>query len=263
MKNFFLSLMIALIIPLLKVNTVTAADPAGEALAGLLACSAQDFALEDPNSSAADTFYAPDSVFEDPSFAAADTLYVPDFVPSPDSSALFDGPNQAASYHFPAPAIPADLLNQDELSAEGAEAEASDSDEESQESSQNAPGFLCSYCDEVLSTQFLYHTHCQKAHKTKRYTYVCSECKKQFKSPSGLTQHLRKHTGEKPYSCITCTKTFNSSSNLRKHKGIHTGERQFTCTVCDKNFVAKRDLRRHSRSCTATLAALASTLDPQ
>ena len=225
MKKFFLSLMIALIIPLLKVNTVTAADPAERAVADPRVL---DFVLSDP------------------------------FL-----SKLFDAPNPAASYHFPAPAIPADLLNQDELPPEGAEAEASDSDEEPQESSQNTPGFLCETCGKVLPAQGLYRKHCKKAHGTKAYTYVCSECKKPFKSPNGLTQHLRKHTGERPFVCDPCKKSFAQKSCLSVHIRTHTGEQPFECAYCDSKFRRKPQLQKHSQSCTGLLAALASTLDPQ
>ena len=38
-----------------------------------------------------------------------------------------------------------------------------------------------------------------------------------FSQTSGLTNHTRIHTGEKPYACNICEQTFSRSSSLNEH----------------------------------------------
>jgi len=57
----------------------------------------------------------------------------------------------------------------------------------------------------------------------KPYKCTHSGCGKSFKTPSELTRHEFRHTGEKPYKCDQCDKSFVRNDDLKRHSFIHTG----------------------------------------
>ena len=111
--------------------------------------------------------------------------------------------------------------------------------------------------------------------------FVCdfNECKKSFKTKSGLKRHQTSHSTERPFKCDIngCDKSFKTSSHLSvhkrcvhsinryrcdwkgcnkifgtknilcEHKRIHSGENPFECDIngCGKRFRNKSGLKEH------------------
>ncbi|KAF8598857.1 hypothetical protein BDV93DRAFT_560883 [Ceratobasidium sp. AG-I] len=46
----------------------------------------------------------------------------------------------------------------------------------------------------------------------------CNFCKKEFRRPGALNDHLNTHTGERPHICPYCPASFAAKSNLSRHK---------------------------------------------
>ncbi|KAK7070542.1 hypothetical protein SK128_007791 [Halocaridina rubra] len=75
----------------------------------------------------------------------------------------------------------------------------------------------------------------------------CPLCKKEFKSQSGLRDHIRLHTGERPFECEFCQMNFARASHLKRHRRMHTGEKPFMCRICSKDFSRGDKLKDHLR----------------
>jgi KRAB domain-containing zinc finger protein len=57
--------------------------------------------------------------------------------------------------------------------------------------------------------------------------FQCEFCAKALRSGSGLSKHLKIHSGQKPYKCAVCEKAFLHSAHLKNHVRIHTGEKPY------------------------------------
>lgn len=77
------------------------------------------------------------------------------------------------------------------------------------------------------------------------YKNTCPICNKNFHFQSGLANHMRTHSGDKPFICEICNKPFRQQTHLRNHQRTHTGEKPFKCELCDKQFGQSGTLAKH------------------
>ena len=91
----------------------------------------------------------------------------------------------------------------------------------------------CNHKNE-FSLSLLWHEHCQGYHSTK---YQCRFCKKRLKDHSGMKEHERVHTGEKPFACHCCNHKTARKNDLKKHiKGVHEQTQAWICPKCNQGF---------------------------
>ncbi|KAJ8277144.1 hypothetical protein GJAV_G00071930 [Gymnothorax javanicus] len=77
--------------------------------------------------------------------------------------------------------------------------------------------------------------------------YGCSQCGQTFSRSSSLKSHQRRHSEERPYQCSQCEKSFRFASDLTVHLRIHTGERPYQCSQCGETFRKSSSLSSHQR----------------
>ena len=78
--------------------------------------------------------------------------------------------------------------------------------------------------------------------------HECTTCGKAFQRLSGLTAHIRVHTGERPFRCQACGMAFAQSSALTRHLRVHSGDKPYSCDTCGKAFADSGTLTRHVRT---------------
>ncbi|XP_073820754.1 transcription factor grauzone-like [Musca autumnalis] len=84
---------------------------------------------------------------------------------------------------------------------------------------------VCDICNKVSPSRDAMESHKKYAHRTPDKAFECEFCKKCFKRPRSLKEHLSTHTGEFLYTCPHCPKTFNSNANMHSHrKNVHPVE---------------------------------------
>jgi len=69
-----------------------------------------------------------------------------------------------------------------------------------------------------------------------------------FTTQGHLTDHKRRHSGERPYICKDCGDKFMRSSTLKIHLRRHTGEKPYKCEKCERAFSESGNLRTHQKT---------------
>lgn len=80
--------------------------------------------------------------------------------------------------------------------------------------------FACSHCDKTYRRAAHLKGHISLVHLDIR-KYQCKFCPQAFRDRKTMTNHERRHTGEKPHVCDICSKAFIQKSALRTHRKIH------------------------------------------
>ncbi|XP_030376069.1 zinc finger protein 26-like [Scaptodrosophila lebanonensis] len=117
------------------------------------------------------------------------------------------------------------------------------------ESSSPRP-FQCPQCDRTFAVHGCMTRHIRNVHHSeqvaiKKSKYLCSLCGLDALSPSKLTIHMRRHTGDKPFKCDLCDKAYPVYFELKVHRRQHTGEQPFQCSVCGKAFARQDKWKQH------------------
>jgi uncharacterized Zn-finger protein len=87
-------------------------------------------------------------------------------------------------------------------------------------------------------------------------SFTCPVCQQTFTRRTGLVNHQRTHTGEKPYTCkiAGCDQTFKQQGDKTRHEEAQHGEKTFICGDstwgCGKAFGRKDGLLEHHRKTT-------------
>ena len=94
-------------------------------------------------------------------------------------------------------------------------------------------------------------------------SHLCSICKRAFKRPSLLREHLTFHVGEdisksqnvavdtkpsKSYYCKYCKEKFVSVTTLQNHMTKEHSDQGDDCLQCGKTFFSKRGMDRHIKT---------------
>lgn len=109
--------------------------------------------------------------------------------------------------------------------------------------------YCCVFQFSAYTTYVGLYLHRRKNHmkiekETKKMTYTCSDCGKEYNNKKNLVDHQKiKHQNILPFSCEHCDKRFPSGSMMRTHiKNVHSREK---CPHCGVEISNKYWFRRH------------------
>ena len=77
--------------------------------------------------------------------------------------------------------------------------------------------------------------------------YMCEICKKVFKFKDNCRFHMFTHTKERPHACDLCHRRYTRKEYLRVHRRIHTGEKPYYCNFCGTAFHCRQSYVNHRR----------------
>ena len=102
-----------------------------------------------------------------------------------------------------------------------------------------------SHCGKRLTQKQALNQHIKSHTVDGKSGFLQSQCGKHVTS-AHLPRHMMTHTDERPYVCSECKRGYRSVSSLRAHFLTHAGERPHLCSHCGKRFTTKQLLHRHN-----------------
>lgn len=106
----------------------------------------------------------------------------------------------------------------------------------------------CEPCGLPFTHQSTLDAHCKRSHSTNR-AFICSICKKGFKSRNLLRGHQYVHTGQKTFKCVYdgCERLFSTIQNRNWHMRAHKQKENYVCQAdgCGLRFTYAIELKRH------------------
>lgn len=104
--------------------------------------------------------------------------------------------------------------------------------------------FKCKFCGSQFSRRSHLDSHNTTILHDKIKIHECEICKKRFVSKRDVSQHMNRHTDDRPFKCSQCPKSYCDSSNLLEHTKIHS-EPTYACEFCGKKFKQLQSLKKH------------------
>ena len=117
---------------------------------------------------------------------------------------------------------------------------------------QKKKNFCCGECGATFGWKNLLTEHQRKFHNIGGVLeeLMCSECHRRLKTKRGLVEHLwSSHRVASNVTrlkkCRFCDKSFTTNQKLTEHERRHTGDRPYPCELCDYASNTKGNLSHH------------------
>lgn len=93
----------------------------------------------------------------------------------------------------------------------------------------------CRYCGKKIDKAKALKHH-ELRHMQESSHHECPDCKRVFKTKTGLRHHAATHTGQFKFCCDFCGRGFMSRMMLEEHRSCHTKEERYVCDICGQKF---------------------------
>ncbi|EDS26325.1 transcription factor grauzone [Culex quinquefasciatus] len=106
----------------------------------------------------------------------------------------------------------------------------------------------CSVCSVWLTDKYCLTKHMRRMH-VEEIALSCELCGKQVRNQDALNCHVRRAHTESRYECDMCKKKFKRPHHMREHIAIHhTGEDIYSCNHCTERFNTKNKQYLHRKT---------------